>query len=453
MFRSLILSAAILLALGAYMPNVVAAASTDDTGYRLTSWRGKDGDHNTQEVPSCPSGQKLVNWVPVSSYDNWTTVGLCLPSENAGNYTLTSWRGKDWHVNDVEAPTCPSGMRLVDWVPVSSFDNWTTVGLCVRTGAETEYSYRLASWRGADWSINGEEAPSCPSGMTLVNWVPISSYDNWTTVGLCMKQTIPPSCSITFDDPTGDSATMHWSSENAELFYINNVGYVGASGSAQVPSAGDYSGYVSNADGVTSTCAANFGDAGGQQNQCTESQVCSADGNLHSSCGITTCQYGCSATTNECNAKDSCALSRVCDASGENVVNSCTGAVIADCSAVGAGYTCVAGACVVPPLSFSEFSTAGDQAFAATGHLQVQPGLVAKGGSTRVFWDVENAASCTVAGDTGNDSWSDTFSGDAGKESAPIESRTTYTLSCTGLDGKSINESAIVNLIPVFHEL
>lgn len=45
--------------------------------YRLTRWAGADGDVNTAAAPSCPLGYTLINWVPVSSYDNWSTVGIC----------------------------------------------------------------------------------------------------------------------------------------------------------------------------------------------------------------------------------------------------------------------------------------------------------------------------------------------------------------------------------------
>jgi hypothetical protein len=61
----------------------------------------------------------------------------------------------------------------------------------------------------------------------------------------------PPTCSIKFKNnpiTDGSSTVMRWSSTNAELFYINGFGYVGASGKATVaPSQStDYSGYVSD---------------------------------------------------------------------------------------------------------------------------------------------------------------------------------------------------------------
>ena len=67
----------------------------------------------------------------------------------------------------------------------------------------------------------------------------------------------PPSltCSVTFEkNPVSrdESTTVHWTSAGAAVFYLNSIGYVGASGSATVsPSyTTDFSGYVSNsADG------------------------------------------------------------------------------------------------------------------------------------------------------------------------------------------------------------
>jgi hypothetical protein len=82
---------------------------------------------------------------------------------------------------------------------------------------------------------------------------------------LALAQTAP-SCSVTFDLTSiqpGAYTTMYWSSSGAQLFYINNVGYVGASGSAQVFSAGDYSGSIFGAGG-TIQCAATLTSSGNQ---------------------------------------------------------------------------------------------------------------------------------------------------------------------------------------------
>ncbi len=184
------------------------------------------------------------------------------------------------------------------------------------------------------------------------------------------------------------------------------------------------------------------------------SYTCEADGNLRDSCGnTTTCQYGCSTNTNQCNT--SCRGLRVCDAGGGKVVNACDGSVVQDCAARGEGWSCSTGACVQASIEFHPFDAWNGWAeFVASGHLQVAPALVRGGETTRVYWNVANASQCAVTGSTG-DVWHDMFSGSAGKISGPINERTTYTLLCSSLSGAippSILETAVVNILPVWTE-
>ena len=184
--------------------------------------------------------------------------------------------------------------------------------------------------------------------------------------------------------------------------------------------------------------------------------TCGTDGNLHDSCGnTTTCQYGCSTVTNQCKTDTQCTSIRVCSADGMRVVKSCDGSLIDDCATHGAGYSCVAGACVKAPITFRSFSaTRGGQAFTATGHLQVSPNLVRPGDRSNVYWNVLNAASCSVTSNIA-DAWSGLLSGATGKETSPILFQTTYTLHCTAFPGvtpSTIEESAIVNVLPTFQE-
>ncbi|OGG77719.1 hypothetical protein A3F56_00620, partial [Candidatus Kaiserbacteria bacterium RIFCSPHIGHO2_12_FULL_55_13] len=109
------------------------------------------------------------------------------------------------------------------------------------------------------------------------------------------------SCSVTFDQNplTTGSTVMRWTSTgltgSSDTFLINGVGYVGASGAAQVHFAGDYSGTVTNVSG-TMTCPATL-----TASSCSSSvQYCNATtGNLVNNCGqtTTTCPYGCSTQT------------------------------------------------------------------------------------------------------------------------------------------------------------
>ena len=127
--------------------------------------------------------------------------------------------------------------------------------------------------------------------------------------------------------------------------------------------------------------------------------------------------------------------------SGQNVINNCTGAVVQSCS-----YQCGTGACILPPPPTFNPDAESD----TTGHLQVRPSFIRRGGTTRVYWNVSNVSSCSVSG--GADNWTGASSGEGGRTSSPLLQRTTFTLSCTGFDESTVEESATVNILPVFQE-
>ncbi len=131
---------------------------------------------------------------------------------------------------------------------------------------------------------------------------------------------------------------------------------------------------------------------------------------------------------------NACVPSNIC--SGDEVVNSCTGATVNYC----APGICSLGACV-----------AGGPAI-VVGALSANPERVRIDSSTRISWNVLNAASCTVVGSNG-DSWSTTQSSAGGELSSPITTITTYTLNCTGIDGSTVNESVNVRIMPRVQEL
>lgn len=139
-----------------------------------------------------------------------------------------------------------------------------------------------------------------------------------------------------------------------------------------------------------------------------------------------------------------CAPTNIC--SGNDVVNSCTGSIVQSCS-----YQCSAGACIAPPpMTFNENAGQG-----TSGHLQIRPALVPIGTSTRLYWSLSGVDTCSVTENnpTIDDSWAGGASGASGKLSSPIFQQTTYTLQCTGLDASSIQETATVNVTPVFREI
>ena len=129
---------------------------------------------------------------------------------------------------------------------------------------------------------------------------------------------------------------------------------------------------------------------------------------------------------------DTCTPSFIC--SGNNVINSCTGAVIDACLAPS---ICSSGSCTIPAPNVISW--------------QVSPTLVKQGKTTNVSWNVEHVATCMVIG-TNGDSWN----GLTGtKVSGPIPAQTVYTLRCLPLPGSNapaITRTATVNIVPTFRE-
>ena len=256
------------------------------------------------------------------------------------------------------------------------------------------------------------------------------------------------SCSVTFDKnpiSQGSSTTIHWTSSGAQLFYINNIGYVGRSGSAILaPSqTTDYSGYVNDkADGTGNTVSCPAPPLVVSSTQCPPGQVLQPSGTCAAQCPIgyvwdgaqcvfSACPSGYILQGNQCVVSNQCTTPPHC--SGNDLVNSCTGATIQTCS-----FGCASGACI-PPASLS-----------AT--LNAAPSLLHRGNTTTVLWSSTNADSCTIQG-TNGDSWTGTTS--SGKTSSPIQGQTIYTLHCIGVadsNPPAIDKQAIVNIIPVFNE-
>ena len=137
-------------------------------------------------------------------------------------------------------------------------------------------------------------------------------------------------------------------------------------------------------------------------------------------------------------------------------------------------YGCSGGACNAPsPIGFTPFTANNPKGtsstFTATGNLQVNPVLVKRDDSTWLYWNVENASSCSVtssaAGENAdawpNASWPNAFfSGNSGQKSKPIQGHTVFTLHCTPLpplEGdpplNSLTETRSVDIAPIFQEI
>ena len=148
-------------------------------------------------------------------------------------------------------------------------------------------------------------------------------------------------------------------------------------------------------------------------------------------CAFSVCPAGYTLQGNTCVLANQCATPPKC--SGNDLVDSCTGATIQSCS-----YGCASGACVVvaPP----------------SATLRAIPSLVHSGDTTTVSWASQNTTSCIVS-DANGESWAGISS--SGKTSRPILAQTIYTLHCVGLAGatpSAVDKSVTVNLIPSFNE-
>lgn len=133
--------------------------------------------------------------------------------------------------------------------------------------------------------------------------------------------------------------------------------------------------------------------------------------------------------------------------SGSSIIysdNQCQSSIVAAC--VGPQY-CAPGAasCLSPAISFVPFDDT------LTGHLRARPQMVRMGNTSKVYWNVTNASSCTVNGDNG-DAWQGLSSGNNGQVTSPITKRTIYTLECTGFDASHVSEAATVILVPTWNE-
>jgi hypothetical protein len=305
---------------------------------------------------------------------------------------------------------------------------------------------------GSGLSYTGAGGNGAP-GAVYIEW----DADTSGAAGSCAL-----SCSVTFatNPLTGASTRINWTSQNASLFYINNVGYVSGTGSAQISSPGDYSGQVVGI-GNTASCPAVLQGSGGA---CVStSQTCQINGSILNSCGQTSqCRYGCSTTTNQCNAASQCQAAPTCDAEGHKVINICDGSTLSDCDAQ--GLVCISGQCVKPTVTFVSFNPFDQNgvAFTSSGHLSALPALVAAGKSTHLYWNVKNALDCSITGSNGDGiagsavgAWNTLTSGLSGVVTSPIMSRTIYTLLCNALTGavpSFVQESTTVNIVPVFQE-
>lgn len=356
---------------------------------------------------------------------------------------------------DIPPPTCT---LTTDWDPINN-----DIGTILRWSSSNATSMSISSI--------GSVSPS--GGSTAIYPQTNTTYTGTVSgaggSGSCAKTvTVAPAAtaSISITPGTineGDTATLSWGTTNAdEGVYISNVGWVSSSGSAEVGAEGTYTitaygfgGDATASDSLTllASCtqdsvtlqngeSADFytystAPQGQLCSSLTQARTC-ADGTLS---GPGTYQYASCACT--VSSSYSCADTATIVRTTTNA--DCSATVTTPYATCAAPTFCSAGSAVcIDPTPIYHPSQDGN------GHLQARPQLVAKGNTTKLFWNVENVTSCTV---TGNDqTWNATAANAGGERTDPIYQRTTFTLACQKIDDTPLTETQVVGTLPGFQE-
>lgn len=214
--------------------------------------------------------------------------------------------------------------------------------------------------------------------------------------------------------------TNNTNNNNANLNNSNNNGSTGGNGS---------SGSNQTNSTVTNTCVPTFScrDAHTIVNSCTGATM---------NCGRgATCQNGV-CVPDVCVPIYSCRDAHTIQNSCDSTTIRCTGSQV-----------CSGGVCITPAPAVTSFGS-------HSGHLEAHPSAVQKNTPTTLFWNTSNvvANSCAVRGTNGDEWLGRTFSGEKGVSTSPIGQMTTYTLTCTGINGATFMESRMVNVLPNWEE-
>jgi hypothetical protein len=149
---------------------------------------------------------------------------------------------------------------------------------------------------------------------------------------------------------------------------------------------------------------------------------------------------------------NSCTCAPIYSCSGDTIMytdTNCSTTVYAlTAPSCPAHSSCVPGqsSCIYPNISYGTLN-------GVSGDITARPIVVPEGESTNLYWNVQNAQSCTISG--GGQTWTVPTSGLSGIPTAPITQRTVYTLLCTGYPNTTpatVSGTVIVNLLPTFRE-
>jgi hypothetical protein len=159
---------------------IAAGVSRDQQGnasYKSILY--SDGNISTVDTATVSIGTSALNATGIDTVNNLKNLGVC-----GAGYVLTKTGANSFAcVNSgsfLANTTCTAGQV------VTGFD---ANGAPVCAAASSVISVRLAVSRGPDDRPNNTTFPDpdCPAGYTLINRVLVSSYDNWTKVGVCVK--------------------------------------------------------------------------------------------------------------------------------------------------------------------------------------------------------------------------------------------------------------------------
>ncbi len=417
---------------------------------------------------------------PVSDPTSWSTSSYTLPSVLSFSqatviggyaYLFGGYRGFSGRTNAIyRAPhhSTPTCTLTTDWDPINKH-----VGTILRWSTTNATSLSINQGIGSVSPVASGSVNVYPQTTTTYTGT-VSGAGGSATCGRTVTVTPDPTGTLTLDDEAlaaGESTTLRWSTTNAHSVFImsdegegefptfGGSGAVSASGASSVsPSVSTtYTLYVYDRAGdpdpliveatldVLASCTLDGATVPHGESRTFYSATTAPQGEACSSLAEErTCTDGVlSGSSSYQYASCACAVSYTCD--GSTIRQTDASCAVSDLETCVSPQFCSEGSsvCHYAPLGFISGN-------GRSGHLEAVPSLVRSGDTTKLYWNIENAASCSVTGN--GQSWNTAASGVSGKTTAPITKVTTYTLQCTGLSGSSLTEYATVRVVPGWRE-
>lgn len=256
--------------------------------------------------------------------------------------------------------------------------------------------------------------PEPPIGGSMYYYMTCTNAVGGTvTNGFTLTREAPPlpACTVNVTPSTvnqGQAATLTWDASNTTSLYIQNVGYVNASGSVAVA--------PSQTTSYTGTASGEGGSA-------------------------------------DCTGSSTLTVLQSCPFNDHDITHGQSVTAYKDAS-LPYGSTCTS-----QTRTCSNGTLSGSYAYAScsvsalppapTASISITPSIVRQAGTALVSWTSNGADSCTVTG--GPDSWTGTASPTGGQTTSPIRGEVTYTLRCQNAGG-TVAASSTVRVLPEFQE-